>query len=129
MKNPLRIAVADDERDTREFLKKALERVGHVVLGPVENGLQLVELCLEKSPDLVITDIRMPVLDGDHALRKIHEVYPVPCIVLSAFGNTAQLAFETANVNWTFLDKPFRKSDLFNAIHRLMPSTASEYPS
>lgn len=129
MTNPLRIAVADDELDTREFLQKVLERVGHVVLGPVENGLQLVELCLQKAPDLVITDIRMPLLDGDHALRQIHEVYPVPCIVLSAFGNTGEMVFDTARVPWIFLDKPFRKSDLLDAIQRLMSSNASEFPS
>ncbi|MCA9169847.1 MAG: response regulator [Planctomycetales bacterium] len=125
----LRIAVADDERDTREFLQKVLERVGHVVLGPVDNGRQLVELCLESMPDLVITDIRMPYLDGDHALREIHEVHPVPCIVLSAFGNTSEMAFETNKVPWAFLGKPFRRGDLLDAIHQLMPSETSESPS
>lgn len=120
MSKPLRIAVADDEPDTRDFIQKVLERLGHCVLGPVENGLQLVELCLDKLPDLVITDIRMPELDGDQALLQIHDVHLVPCIVLSAFGGTRELSLAINRVNWTFLDKPFRKHDLHQAILRVM---------
>jgi two-component system, response regulator PdtaR len=120
MIQPLRIAVADDEPDMRDYLKKVLERLGHTVLGPVENGVALVELCQVNGPDLVITDIRMPEMDGDEALREIQTIRPVPCIVLSAFGNSKPWAFETDKINWAFLDKPFRKNDLHDAIRELM---------
>jgi response regulator NasT len=120
MTQSLRIAVADDEPDMRDYLKKVLERLGHIVLGPVENGLALVDLCLNAGPDLVITDIRMPELDGDEALLRIQRENPVPCIVLSAFGNPDQWAFETDKMDWAFLDKPFRKNDLHEAIRLLM---------
>ena len=50
MTRSLRIAVADDEPDMRDYLKKVLERLGHVVLEPAENGLELVELCRELTP-------------------------------------------------------------------------------
>lgn len=113
---PLRIAVADDELDTRDYLKKVLERLGHIVLGPVENGAMLVDLCLEKLPDLVITDIRMPEMNGDEALRKIRAVHPIPCIVLSASGQSEVWRFGPSSADWTFLGKPFRTNDLQNAI-------------
>jgi CheY-like chemotaxis protein len=123
MTRSLRIAVADDERDTRDFLKKALERLGHIVLGPVENGALLVELCLQSLPDLVVTDIRMPELNGDEALRHIHAVHPVPCIVLSAFGDAGKLLSQIES-NCVFLGKPFRKSDLHAAIEQLTSAKA-----
>src|SRR4051794_35052819 len=52
----LRIAVADDERDTREFFQEALPRLGHQVTSVAENGRQLVENCRKATPDLIITD-------------------------------------------------------------------------
>jgi CheY-like chemotaxis protein len=122
MSQSLRIAVADDEPDMRDYLQRVLERLGHIVLGPVENGLKLVELCLcqQPPPDLVITDIRMAGLDGDEALRKIRAIHPVPCIVMSAYGDLGQLTFDTGQANWTYLVKPFRKDDLHQAITQLM---------
>lgn len=120
MNQPLKIAVADDEPVMREYLKKVLERLGHIVLGPVENGLKLVELCRERSPDLIITDIRMAELNGDEALRHIHAMRPVPCIVVSAHRGVDPSLFEGHSANWTFLGKPFRKHDLHRAIHTLM---------
>lgn len=118
MARMLQIAVADDEPDMRDFLKKVLERLGHCVLGPVENGVRLVELALQEVPDLIITDVRMPELSGDEAIRQIHQVHPVPCIVLSAFGHQEVKAFD--GIRWAFLGKPFRKNDLEDAIAQLM---------
>jgi DNA-binding NtrC family response regulator len=117
---PLQIAVADDEPIMRDYLKTVLERLGHIVLGPVENGLKLVELCRECSPDLVITDIRMSDLNGDEALRQIHQVHAIPCIVVSAYGNVNPTWLEPTHAKWTFLGKPFRKNDLRDAILQLM---------
>lgn len=63
----LRIAVADDEPDTLEFLKDVLPRLGHTVILSAATGRQLVEECQANHPDLVITDIKMPDLDGIEA--------------------------------------------------------------
>lgn len=115
---PLRIAVADDESDMREFLKKALERLGHQVLGPVGNGLELVSLCRQQSPDLIITDIRMPEMNGDEALRQILAVRRIPYIVISAFGAPESIP-ELAGMDHVCLDKPVRMHDLKMAITRI----------
>jgi two-component system, response regulator PdtaR len=121
MTRSLRIAVADDEYDMRDYLQKVLEKLGHVVVGSVDNGLKLVELCRESTPDLVITDVCMPELNGPDALREIHAMYPVPCIVVSALDDPAQCGFASSPpAPWEFLGKPFRKHDLHDAIRRLM---------
>ena len=120
MIRPLRIAVADDEPDMRDYLKRVLERLGHTVVGPVEDGLKLVELCRKSRPDLVITDVRMPGLNGDQALREIYTVCPVPFIVVTAGGIGCQRDFELDRSSFVFIDKPFRRNDLHNAISQLM---------
>ena len=64
MSRALRIAVADDELDMRDFFERMLPRCGHKVVSVAENGRQLIEHCRELHPDLIITDIKMPDLDG-----------------------------------------------------------------
>jgi len=68
---PLRIAVADDDRETRAYFQELLPRLGHQVV-VAESGRQLVEQCRLLDPDLVITDIRMPDLDGITAAAEIN---------------------------------------------------------
>src|SRR5205823_13754721 len=80
----LRIAVADDERDTREFFQEALPRLGHEVVAVAETGRQLVERVQQTRPDLVITDIMMPEVDGIQAVEQIERERPVPVILVSA---------------------------------------------
>lgn len=84
MSQPLRIAVADDERDIRDYLQKALPRLGYEVVALACNGPELVELCRAAHPDLVLTDIRMPGLTGVQAAVKICQDRPVPVILMSA---------------------------------------------
>ena len=62
----------------------------------------------------------MPELDGDDALREIHAIYPVPCIVVSAFRDLEQGGLDERPSTWAFLSKPFRQNDLRDAISRLM---------
>src|SRR5207244_6800571 len=84
--NPsLRIAVADDEPDMRDYFKKSLPRLGHQVVAVAQTGRELVELCRATTPDLVITDIRMPELDGIDAAAQLYRERPIPVILVSAF--------------------------------------------
>ena len=117
----LRIAVADDESDMREFLQKALERLGHQVLGPAENGLELIELCKHQQPDLIITDIRMPEMNGDDALKEILAVRTIPYIVISAFG-APKAEKNLQHPDSVCLDKPVRMHDLKLAIDQICSS-------
>ncbi len=117
-----RIAVADDEPDMRAYLRRLLEHMGFLVLGPVENGQQLVDLCLAQRPDLVITDIRMPVMNGDQAMETILAQQIVPFIVISAFGPAEIQLDELRDVPWVHLNKPIQRRDLEAAVHRLLSS-------
>ena len=71
MKRGMRIAVAEDEPDVRDYFRRILPQLGHDVVGVAADGRELVELCRKQLPDLVITDLRMPGMDGDQAMRVI----------------------------------------------------------
>ncbi len=78
MSRALRIAVADDEPDVRDDFRWALPRLDHQVVAVAQTGRELVERCRATRPDLVITDIKMPDLDGIEAAVAIGRDEPVP---------------------------------------------------
>jgi response regulator NasT len=88
----LRIAVADDEPDMRDYFKKSLSRLGHQVVAVAQNGRELVEQCRAVRPDLVITDIKMPDMDGIDAATQIDRDGPIPVILVSAFHEPELIA-------------------------------------
>ncbi len=108
----LRIAVADDELDVREYLQKLLPRLGHKVVGAAQNGRELIALCTACSPDLVITDIKMPDMDGIDAAIEIYKERPVPVILVSAFNDAELIARAEADHIMAYLVKPIKQGDL-----------------
>jgi two-component system, response regulator PdtaR len=122
--NALRIAIADDERDIRDFLSRMLHLMGHQVTCVAENGRQLADACIASPPDLVITDVRMPVLDGIAAAAEILRHRAIPIIVLSARpveGSIADLRSASAIVQ---MDKPINRADLQEAIEQVVRAPA-----
>jgi AmiR/NasT family two-component response regulator len=112
MSVPLRIAVADDEPDMRDYFRKALPRLGYQVVAVAQTGNELVKLCRETKPDLVITDIKMPDMDGIDAATRIYRERPVPVILLSAFSDPELIARAEADHIMGYLVKPIKQSDL-----------------
>jgi response regulator NasT len=116
MTRPLRIVVADDEPDMRDYFQKILPRLGHQVVAAAADGRQLVDFCRVFQPDLVITDIQMPELDGIDAALEICRHCPVPIILVSAFHDPDLVArAETTHV-LGYLVKPIKQVDLAPAI-------------
>jgi response regulator NasT len=116
MTGPLRIVVADDEPDMRDYFQKGLPRLGHKVVGAAANGRELVELCRAQAPDLVITDIKMPDMDGIDAACQIYKDRPVPIILVSAFHDPELIARAEADHVLGYLVKPITQADLAPAV-------------
>lgn len=112
MSERLRIVVADDEPDMRDYFARILPRVGHEVVALARDGSELVALCREKLPDLVITDIKMPELDGIEAAVLIYQERPVPVILVSAYYDQQLMARIEADHILGYLVKPIKEADL-----------------
>ena len=88
MANPaLRIVIADDEPITRMDLKEFLEERGYSVLGEATDGFDAIEMCKKIKPDLVLMDIKMPLLDGLSAARILQqEQIGATLVLLTAYS-------------------------------------------
>jgi response regulator NasT len=112
MNSSLRIAVADDEPDMRDYFRKCLTRLGHQVVAVAENGRELVERCRQLRPQLVITDIKMPDMDGIDAAVQIYRDRPIPIILVSAYHDATLIERAEADHILGYLVKPIKQVDL-----------------
>jgi response regulator NasT len=116
MNRSLRIVVADDEVDLRDYFAKTLPRLGHHVVGVAKTGRELVDQCRTLNPDLVITDIKMPELDGIDAALQIYQRRPVPIVLVSAYHDADLIERAEADHVLGYIVKPIKQADLVPAI-------------
>ena len=84
----VRILVVDDHQMLREALVGMLEAAGFEVVGAVGDGADATSLAVELTPDVVLMDLSMPVLNGLDATRLLREVVPgVAIVVFTAFDS------------------------------------------
>ena len=112
MNQSLRIAIADDEADMRDYFAKILPRLGHQVVAQARDGRELVEQCRAARPDLVITDIKMPEMDGIDAAVAIYKDTPLPVILVSAYHDAELIGRAEADHILAYLVKPIKQADL-----------------
>ncbi|HTU89207.1 MAG TPA: response regulator [Gemmataceae bacterium] len=112
----LRIAVADDEDEMRRFFEELLPLMGHEVVAVVETGKQLAECCRTHRPDVVVTDIKMPDMDGIDAAAAVNRYCQVPVVLVSGHTESELLARSGAEYIMSYLVKPVKPADLQAAI-------------
>lgn len=111
-----RIVVAEDEALIRLDLVEMLGEAGYDVVGQASNGEQAVEMALELTPDLVIMDVKMPVLDGISAAEQIGRERVCPVVMLTAFSQTELVERARDAGVMAYIVKPFTSSDVLPAI-------------
>ena len=116
----MRVLLADDELALRSAFRRALEARGVEVVGEAENGAELVKLSREVTADLVLTDLKMPIMDGIEAARTILQNGPPPIvIILSAYADPSLIeeAKQAGVTEW--LKKGLRPRELCERIFEI----------
>jgi two-component system, NtrC family, response regulator AtoC len=117
-KRPL-ILVVDDEKNTREGLARALRRTYDVVLA--EEGSRALELLAENSVDVMLSDVRMPGMDGLTLMQRALARTPPPvCILLTAYGNVEMAVEAMKRGAYDFLTKPVHLDRLDLLVQRAL---------
>jgi two-component system, response regulator PdtaR len=112
----LNIAVADDEPRMRDYYRETLARMGHKVTIAAASGRELVEGCVASTPDLILSDVRMPGLDGIEAAVEIGKGGLIPIILVSAYHDDELLNRAKEGNVFGYLVKPIKQDDLKAAI-------------
>jgi PAS domain S-box-containing protein len=112
------IVLIDDEEDIREVMSVALADAGYEVRAAADGEAGL-RLCADAAPQIVITDIRMPGMDGLQVLERVKKLLPeTEVIVATAFGEM-QLAIRALQLDASdFVTKPIGSDNLFLALDR-----------
>jgi two-component system, response regulator PdtaR len=111
-----RVVIAEDEAIIRLDLKEMLEEEGYEVVAEAGDGETAVRLAAEHRPDLVILDVKMPVLDGISAAERIVGERTAPVLVLTAFSQRELVERARDAGAMAYLVKPFTRADLVPAI-------------
>ena len=111
-----RVLVAEDESLIRMDLVEMLREEGYDVVGEAADGASAVRLAEELRPDLVILDVKMPVLDGLSAAEQIVAARVAPVVVLTAFSQRDLVERAREAGVMAYLVKPFQQKDLVPTI-------------
>lgn len=108
--------IAEDEALIRMDLAEMLAEEGYDVVGQAGDGARAVALAEELRPDLVILDVKMPVLDGIAAAEQIARARIAPVVMLTAFSQRDLVERARDAGAMAYLVKPFSKTDVVPAI-------------
>ena len=112
----IKAVIADDEAIIRMDLKALLEDLGHIVIGEAADGQRALELTRSIRPDVVIMDIKMPIMDGLDAAKIINEEKLSPVLLLTAYSQKDLIERAKEAGVFAYMIKPFQESDLMPAI-------------
>ena len=113
---PRRVVVAEDESLIRMDIVEILRDNGYDVVGEAGDGETAVALATELRPDLVVMDIRMPVMDGIEAAKRLSENHIAPVVLLTAFSQKELVEQASEAGALAYVVKPFTPNDLLPAI-------------
>ncbi|WP_208971153.1 ANTAR domain-containing response regulator [Kineococcus rubinsiae] len=111
-----RVVVAEDEAIIRLDIVEMLQEAGYDVVGQAGNGEEAVALAEEHKPDLVVMDIKMPVLDGISAAERIVKARIAPVVLLTAFSQSELVERARDAGAMAYVVKPFTSADLLPAV-------------
>lgn len=118
-----KILVADDEYWTRELLLNIIdwEKYGLLFMEPAKDGEEVLRLMSENCPDILITDINMPFINGVELIRAVNDRYPhVVTVVLSGYDDYEYIRETMKSGSIDYLLKPISKVELVSVLTRAL---------
>src|SRR5881227_1116380 len=121
------ILVVEDDRDNRDMTERVLMDVGHTVVS-ASNGVQGVQLAACEQPDLILMDLRLPLLDGWEATRRL-KANPVtrhiPVLTCTAYAMQEELTQAITAGATAVITKPFELTTLLNNVDAVLAQHSS----
>lgn len=120
--NTIRVILADDHVIVRNGIRILLESDGEVqVIAEAANGMEALEKAKQLQPDIMISDIKMPVMNGIEATSKLHEVAPnAKALILSMHDDEEYIIKSVESGASGYLLKDTTKEEFSKAIHAIM---------
>lgn len=116
-----KVVIADDEPITRMDLSEMLEEAGYEVVGEASDGFDAIEICRKTRPNLILMDIKMPLLDGLKASKIINNENLADCIVLLTAYSGKEFIEEAKSAGvMGYVIKPINEKSLLPAIEIAM---------
>lgn len=120
------ILIADDDSDTRDLLRIALETKNYEVI-EVADGNAMVSQAKVEKPSLIVADVMMPFIDGYEGIKKLREdpeYQKIPVLFISCIVTGEAVVGKLKSMpNCNFLEKPFDPSFLLKSIEQLLESS------
>ena len=114
------ILIVDDERNTRDALEVILRREGHEI-ALAESAAAALDGLAQHEVDLVISDIKMPVMDGLTLLRRVKATHPNTMVVMMSGHNDVMAAVDAIKEGaFDYLVKPFGKGDVLRTVQKAL---------
>jgi len=121
---PPKILVVDDERDMLDFLAKMLAKKGGYIVTTAVSAEEALETVRTDPPDVVLTDIKMPGMDGLTFLARLGAVDPAVTTILMTGHGTIEMAVQALKDGaYDFVEKPFDNERMLRAVGRAMERT------
>ncbi len=122
-----RILVIDDEAALGENIQRMLRLPGTSVVVSVDPVKGLAD-ALANPPDLVLLDVRMPVISGEEVFARLHEAHPeLPIVFLTAFGSVEGAVLAMRNGAFDYLQKPFKRDELILVVQRALSHASLQH--
>lgn len=119
----IKVVIADDHQLFIDGIKSILSKeIGIAIIGEAKNGLELIKLLDQPTkPDVIITDIRMPIIDGITATRILSKDHPkIPILALSMYDQEADVIEMLVAGAKGYVTKNVEKDELLTAIQKLV---------
>lgn len=124
------VMVVDDDDDTRSVLRMILENEGHRVLDAPHGAAALALIDPNALPDVVMTDLVMPILNGEELILRLRldpNTASIPIVVVSGNAGTAQALHSSGLVDGV-IHKPFEPADLVECVRSAARTASTALP-